>query len=66
MAPGGPAAKAGLQRSDVVTLLDGRPATSIAVLTEVTLARKAGDTLKVTYVRGGKTATTTLTLGTIP
>ncbi len=64
--PGGPADKAGLKRSDIVTLLDGRPATSIAVLTEVTLARKAGDTLKVSYVRGGKTATTNLTLGTIP
>lgn len=64
--PGGPADKAGLQRSDVVTLLDKQPATSIAVLTEVTLARKAGDTVQVTYVRGGKTATTKLTLGTIP
>ncbi|POH75261.1 S1C family serine protease [Arthrobacter glacialis] len=66
VAPGGPAAKAGLQPSDVVTLLDDRPATSIAVLTEVTLARKAGDTVQVTYVRDGKTATTKLTMGTLP
>ncbi|SEE85439.1 putative serine protease PepD [Arthrobacter alpinus] len=64
--PGGPADKAGLQRSDVVTLLDDRPATSIAVLSEVTLGKKAGDIIKVTYVRDGKTATTNLTLGTIP
>ncbi|WP_369598834.1 PDZ domain-containing protein [Arthrobacter sp.] len=55
-----------MQASDVVTLLDDRPATSIAVLTEVTLARKAGDKVVATYVRNGKTATTTITLGTIP
>lgn len=66
VAPGGPAAQAGLQPSDIVTLLDNRPATSNAVLAEVTLARKAGDTVKVTYVRAGKTSTTTLTLGAIP
>ncbi|MHA7268469.1 S1C family serine protease [Arthrobacter sp. HLT1-20] len=66
VATGGPAAKAGLKPGDVVTLLDKQPATSIAVLTEVTLARKAGDTVQVTYVRDGKTATTKLTLGTIP
>lgn len=66
VAPDGPAAKAGLKPGDVVTLLDKRPATSIAVLTEVTLARKAGDKVEVTYVRNGKSATTTVTLGTIP
>lgn len=64
--PGGPAAQAGLQPSDIVTLLDNQPATSTAVLQEVTLARKAGDTVKVTYYRAGETATTTITLGTIP
>lgn len=64
--PGGPADKAGLKPSDIVTLLDDRPASSIAVLTEVTLAKKAGDTIEVTYVRDGKTSTTKLTLGAIP
>lgn len=64
--PGGPAAQAGLQASDIVTLLDNRPATSTAVLAEVTLARKAGDTVKVTYVRAGKTSSTTITLGAMP
>lgn len=64
--PGGPAAKARLEPGDIVTLLDNRPASSIAVLTEVTLARKAGDTIEVTYVRSGKTSTTTLTLGAMP
>ncbi|AIY02754.1 putative trypsin-like serine protease [Arthrobacter sp. PAMC 25486] len=64
--PGGPAAEAGLQPSDIVTLLDKQPATSMAVLQEVTLARKAGDTVKVTYYRDGKTSSTTITLGTLP
>ena len=64
--PGGPAAEAGLQPGDIVTLLDKQPATSMAVLQEVTLARKAGDTVKVTYYRNGKTSTTTITLGSLP
>ncbi|MDD0859940.1 trypsin-like peptidase domain-containing protein [Arthrobacter alpinus] len=66
VAPNGPAAQAGLQPSDIVTLLDNRPATSTAVLAEVTLTRKAGDTVKVSYVRAGKTSSTTITLGTLP
>lgn len=64
--PGGPAAQAGLEPSDIVTLLDNRQATSTAVLQEVTLARKAGDKVKVTYLRGGKTSATTITLGALP
>ncbi|WP_104110839.1 MULTISPECIES: S1C family serine protease [unclassified Arthrobacter] len=66
VAPNGPAAEAGLQPGDIVTLLDNRPATSTAVLAEVTLTRKAGDTVKVSYVRAGKTSSTTITLGTLP
>ncbi|PYI69641.1 hypothetical protein CVV68_00565 [Arthrobacter livingstonensis] len=64
--PGGPADSAGLLPGDVVTRLDGRPATDTGVLTEVTLARKAGDTVEATYVRGGKSSTATITLGAIP
>lgn len=66
VAPGGPAAQAGLEPSDIVTQLDGRPSTSNAVLLEVTLARKAGDTVETTYVRAGKTSTATITLGALP
>lgn len=54
VAPNGLAAQAGLQTSDVVTHLDNRPATSTGVLLEVTLARKAGDTVEVAYIRDGK------------
>lgn len=64
--PGGPAATAGLRAGDVVTHLDGRPSTSSAVLAEVTLARKAGDAVEVSYVRDGKAATATLILGSQP
>lgn len=64
--PGGPAAAAGLKAGDVVTELDGRPSTSTNVLAEVTLARKAGDKVEVSYVRNGQKATTTITLGAIP
>jgi putative serine protease PepD len=66
VAPGGPAATAGLRAGDVITQLDGQPAADTGVLASITLARKAGDKVKVSYVRDGKGASTTITLGAIP
>lgn len=62
----GPAAKAGLAAGDVITHIDGQVAADTGVLSAIAVTRKAGDKVEVTYVRGGKTATTTLTLGTQP
>ncbi len=64
--PGTPAAKAGLRSGDVVVKLDGRTIRDADEISTVIAAKRPGDTMKVTYVRGGKTATTTVTLTTRP
>lgn len=64
--PGGPAAAAGLQPGDVITEVDGRPATDPTQLALLTLKKKPGETVAVTYDRAGKSASTTITLGTPP
>jgi putative serine protease PepD len=63
---GGPAATAGLRRGDVITKIDGKAATSNIQLQELTLTKKAGDTVPVDYTRDGRTATATVTLATQP
>ena len=64
--PGTPAAKAGLKVGDVVTKLDNTTVASESDLAAVIAAKHPGDSLKVTYVRGGKTATVTVTLTVRP
>jgi putative serine protease PepD len=64
--PGTPAAKAGLKAGDVVTKLDGKTISGEADLSAVIDGHKPGDTMKVTYVRSGKTLTTTVTLTARP
>jgi putative serine protease PepD len=59
---GGPSAQAGLQAGDVITEVNGTPATSPDVLTHTVMTTKAGDSVKVTYVRDGQTHTTDVTL----
>lgn len=63
LAPGGPAAEAGLHVGDVITRVDGQPANSADQLLELTLTHKPGDTIPVTYQRQGQTHETRLTLG---
>ncbi|NNC13781.1 PDZ domain-containing protein [Planctomonas sp. JC2975] len=60
--PKGSAAAAGLQVGDIVTKIDGRPATNSDVITELMLTKKAGDQVQVTYVRDGTEHTVTATL----
>ena len=63
---GGPAAKAGIQAGDVITTIDGQPATSNVQLQEITLTKQPGDTVELGYVRDGKEKTATVTLAAQP
>ncbi|MGW5769269.1 S1C family serine protease [Streptomyces longwoodensis] len=60
---GGPAAKAGLKSGDVITKLDDRVIDSGPTLIGEIWTHKPGDTVTLTYERGGKTRTVDLTLG---
>ena len=64
--PGGPAAKAGLRAGDVITKINGQPATSTVQLQELMLTMKPGATVQLEYSRGGQSATATVTLGAQP
>jgi putative serine protease PepD len=61
--PGGAAAQAGLQSGDVITKLDGQTATSAEQLQALTLTKRPGETVKVTFVRDGTEHTVDVTLG---
>ena len=64
--PGGPAAQAGLQEGDVITSINGEPATSNIQLQELDLTKRPGDTVSLEYSRNGHTTKTSVTLGTRP
>jgi putative serine protease PepD len=64
--PAGPSAQAGLRQGDVITKINGEPATSSVQLQELTLTKKPGDTVQLEYWRNGQTTTATVTLGTQP
>ncbi len=49
--------------SDVVTEINGQPATSPDQLIALTITQKAVDDVDLTYVRAGQTKETTATLG---
>jgi putative serine protease PepD len=63
VSPGGPAANAGLQAGDIITEINGQPATDPSQLLALTLTKRAGDTVSVTYERNGRSTNTTITLG---
>jgi putative serine protease PepD len=62
VSPGGPTDAAGIQAGDVITKINGKPATSAEQLQELTLTKRAGDTVTITYERNGTSHTTTVTL----
>jgi putative serine protease PepD len=66
VAPGGPAASAGLRVADIITSIDGSPAVSTDQLVALTLAKRAGDRVELRYRRSGRETTATLTLTSHP
>lgn len=60
--PGGPAAKAGLKAGDLITKFDGRTINSSEELIVAIRSKSVGDTVKLTYIRNGVTATTSVIL----
>ena len=79
--PGTPAQQAGLKAAtgektvdgtpyptggDIVTAADGQEITTSDQLQKAVDAKKPGDTMELTVVRGGETRTVTVTLGTRP
>lgn len=63
---GGPAESAGLRAGDVITKIDGAKAVSNVQLQELTLTKKPGDKVPITYSRNGQSATATVTLAAQP
>ena len=66
VAPGGPAATAGLAPGDIITEIDGERAVSTEQLVLATLRHEAGDSIRVGYRRGGDTGTADITLAPAP
>ena len=58
----GSAQKAGLQAGDLITMIEGTTVHSVDELILAIREHKVGDTVTVTYVRGGRTDTAKLTL----
>jgi len=56
--PGSPAEKAGLQRGDVIAVINGRATKDIETFKKIMAALEPGETVRITYVRdGGKNRT---------
>jgi putative serine protease PepD len=64
--PSGPSADAGLQVGDIITEINGEAAVSADQLSAITITKRQGDTVTLTYVRNGKSTTTKVTLGAQP
>ncbi len=63
---GTPAADAGLQSGDRIVSLDGKQIASADALTSAIAAKKPGDTVSVTYSRGGQSHTVKIELASRP
>ena len=63
---GGPADKAGIQRGDIITKIDGKETTNIAQLRSMVAGYEPGEVVKVELFRNGKTLSKDVTLGEFP
>jgi serine protease Do len=61
--PGGPAEKAGLKAGDILTTIDGRSIKDGDDLVNEIAGRRPGSTARLGYLREGKSADTTVTIG---
>jgi serine protease Do len=61
--PGGPAEKAGLKAGDIITQIDGRAVKDGDDLVNEIASRRPGSTIRLGYLRDGKPADTTVTIG---
>ena len=66
VAPDSPAAKAGIQKHDVLVELQGQALVLPAQLRKLVRARKEGDEVKLKIIRAGKPQTVSATLGKAP
>lgn len=66
VAPAGPADRAGLLPGDVLSAIDGVRVTDVDQLDALSVTRQPGETVEVTYRRGGASARTSLVLGSLP
>jgi serine protease Do len=64
--PGGPAAKAGLQRGDVVIRINGQATDSTGRLRNIVAASGSGGKVKLEFVRAGKRQSVDVALGETP
>ena len=61
--PDGPADKAGLKSGDIITAVDGRSIKDGDDLVDEIASRRPGSSIRLGYVRDGKQADTTVTIG---
>ncbi|HEV2485853.1 MAG TPA: trypsin-like peptidase domain-containing protein [Terracidiphilus sp.] len=61
--PGGPADKSGLKPGDIITTIDGRGIKDGNDLVNEIASRRPGSTVRLGYMRDGKPADTTVTIG---
>jgi serine protease Do len=66
VAPGKPAANAGLKQGDIVTAIDGKKVDNYDELTADVISRAPGSTVNLDVVRDGKPMTVKITLGQRP
>lgn len=59
---GGPADRAGIRPGDLITRFDGKEITSADELIVAVRSREVGDTIKITYLRNGKSTEVSLIL----
>jgi S1-C subfamily serine protease len=62
LAENSPAAKAGIQKGDVITAVDGDSVDSPIALRSAVQAKQSGDEISVTYTRDGSSNTVKVTL----